>query len=286
MVRFFIEARTWDSECPAAVLAQTNAILRSRLRRRVALVTAFLGDRRRRRAALRERRPRPAARGRARAAAVRELPATGLPLGIEDDAEFEARELPFEPATCCSPAPTGSSRRAARASCFGARARAGPRRRARGAADPAGARRAASTRARSPGRRSSATTSRSSRCGRGDRASSCATSRRAARRRRRCSTGTWRSCTSASRPGVRAGRARSSRPRTPSTRARELRRRSTRTGGRSAAAALCSLGAGRRRDQAPVRRPPSARGRGHGRRLLRELERRAAAQRRCAACGW
>ena len=43
MVRFFVEARTWDSHDPAAVLAQTNAILRRRLPDEVELVTAFLG---------------------------------------------------------------------------------------------------------------------------------------------------------------------------------------------------------------------------------------------------
>ena len=42
MVRFFVEARTWDSERPATVLEQANAILRSRLAGRVVLVTAFL----------------------------------------------------------------------------------------------------------------------------------------------------------------------------------------------------------------------------------------------------
>ena len=42
MVRFFVEARTWDSDRPAAVLQQTNEILRERLPGPVALVTAFL----------------------------------------------------------------------------------------------------------------------------------------------------------------------------------------------------------------------------------------------------
>ena len=31
MARFFIEARSWDSPCPADVLEQANAMLRNRL---------------------------------------------------------------------------------------------------------------------------------------------------------------------------------------------------------------------------------------------------------------
>jgi serine phosphatase RsbU (regulator of sigma subunit) len=94
MVRFFIEARTWDSECPAAVLAQTNAILRSRLAEQVALVTAFLAivDGGVLRYANAGHVP-PLVVGSDRA--PRELPTTGLPLGIEDDAEFASRELHF-----------------------------------------------------------------------------------------------------------------------------------------------------------------------------------------------
>lgn len=42
MVRFFIEARSWDSLCPASVLHQANAMLLGRLPRDT-FVTAFLG---------------------------------------------------------------------------------------------------------------------------------------------------------------------------------------------------------------------------------------------------
>ena len=94
MVRFFIEARTWDSQCPAAVLTQTNAILRSRLAERIALVTAFLaivdGD------VLRYANAGhvpPLVVG--RRGGLRELTTTGLPLGIEDGAAFGSRELAF-----------------------------------------------------------------------------------------------------------------------------------------------------------------------------------------------
>ncbi len=96
MVRFFVEARTWDSACPATVLNQTNAILRTRLPRSVALVTAFLaiidGD------VLRYANaghvpPFLVASG----GALSELPTTGLPLGIHDDLDHEERELALAP---------------------------------------------------------------------------------------------------------------------------------------------------------------------------------------------
>ena len=43
MVRFFIEARTWDSVSPAEVLAQTAALLRHRLPS-ASFVSAFMGE--------------------------------------------------------------------------------------------------------------------------------------------------------------------------------------------------------------------------------------------------
>jgi sigma-B regulation protein RsbU (phosphoserine phosphatase) len=94
MVRFFIEARTWDSECPAAVLAQTNAILRSRLAEPIALVTAFLGivDGGVLRYASAGHLPPLVVDGDAPPV---ELPTSGLPLGIDDDAEFATRALAF-----------------------------------------------------------------------------------------------------------------------------------------------------------------------------------------------
>jgi serine phosphatase RsbU (regulator of sigma subunit) len=96
MVRFFIEARTWDSGSPAAVLEQTNAILRSRLGEQIALVTAFLAivDHGVLRYANAGHVP-PLVVGAGRP--PRELPTSGLPLGIEDDAEYEQRELSFGP---------------------------------------------------------------------------------------------------------------------------------------------------------------------------------------------
>ncbi len=98
MVRFFIEARTWDSACPAQVLAQANAILRRRLPGGVALVTAFL-------AVVEGGVLRYANAGHVPPlvtdlagddAAPVELRTTGLPLGVVDDVCFAAHELAFE----------------------------------------------------------------------------------------------------------------------------------------------------------------------------------------------
>jgi serine phosphatase RsbU (regulator of sigma subunit) len=94
MVRFFIEARTWDSVCPAAVLRQANAILRRRLPGGIALVTAFLGI-------FDDGRLSYANAGHVPPLVVGgegppiELPTTGLPLGVQDDATFTHRELAF-----------------------------------------------------------------------------------------------------------------------------------------------------------------------------------------------
>ena len=97
MVRFFIEARTWDSDCPAEVLAQTNAILRRRLPGRVALVTAFLAviDDGVLRYANAGHVPPLIVGARGEGPAPLELRTTGVPLGVVDDVVFEGRELPF-----------------------------------------------------------------------------------------------------------------------------------------------------------------------------------------------
>jgi GAF domain-containing protein len=92
MVRFFVEARTWDSERPAEVLTQTAALLRHRLPS-ASFVSAFMavidGD------CLRYANAGhgsvfvlEAAGGR------RALAATGLPLGVEDGG-WREEELPF-----------------------------------------------------------------------------------------------------------------------------------------------------------------------------------------------
>ena len=104
MVRFFIEARTWDADCPADVLAQANAILRRRLPGGVAMVTAFLG-------VIADGVLRYANAGHVPPLVARaggdgelcdlgelcELPTTGLPLGVDEDVRYDVRELPFGP---------------------------------------------------------------------------------------------------------------------------------------------------------------------------------------------
>src|SRR3954447_5698822 len=92
MVRFFVEARTWDSERPAEVLAQTAALLRHRLPS-ASFVSAFM-------AVIDAERLRYANAGHgsvlvlAAAGGHRALGATGLPLGVEDGGWGE-EELAF-----------------------------------------------------------------------------------------------------------------------------------------------------------------------------------------------
>ena len=92
MVRFFVEARTWDSERPAEVLTQTAALLRNRLPS-ASFVSAFMavidGDRLRYANAGHGSTMLLTAAGERRA-----LPATGLPLGVEDGG-WREEELAF-----------------------------------------------------------------------------------------------------------------------------------------------------------------------------------------------
>src|SRR3954452_161398 len=91
MVRFFVEARAWDTERPAEVLAQANRILRARLRRG-GFATAFL-------AVVSDGRVRYCNAGHPPPTVLRApggaeaLPGSGLPLGVEDDGRQEEREL-------------------------------------------------------------------------------------------------------------------------------------------------------------------------------------------------
>jgi serine phosphatase RsbU (regulator of sigma subunit) len=93
MVRFFVEARTWDSESPAEVFAQTAALLRHRLPS-ASFVSAFM-------AVIDDRALRYANAGHGStcllpaAGGERPLRATGLPLGVEEGTWEEAEE-PFE----------------------------------------------------------------------------------------------------------------------------------------------------------------------------------------------
>jgi GAF domain-containing protein len=95
MVRFFIEARTWDAADPAAVMSQTNALLRRRLPGTtfVPVVMAVLDDRSIRWCNAGHTPPvlLSAAGG------ARELSGTGLPLGVDEDAAYTDDEAPFGP---------------------------------------------------------------------------------------------------------------------------------------------------------------------------------------------
>ena len=91
MVRFFVEARAWDSEHPAEVLAQANRILRMRLQRG-GFATAFL-------ALVSEGRLRYCNAGHPPPCLLRAdggveaLEGSGLPLGVEEDGRHEEREV-------------------------------------------------------------------------------------------------------------------------------------------------------------------------------------------------
>ena len=91
MVRFFVEARAWDSEHPAEVLAQANRILRMRLQRG-GFATAFL-------AMVSDGRVRYCNAGHPPPCLLRadggaeSLEGSGLPLGIEEDGRHEEREV-------------------------------------------------------------------------------------------------------------------------------------------------------------------------------------------------
>ena len=118
MVRFFVEARTWDSERPGEVLAQTDrAAARPAAERRASSRRSWASSPTARCAG-----PTPATARRwlLRADGDEALKATGVPLGVEATARATtSARRPSAPATCCSPPPTGSSRRAATASFFG-----------------------------------------------------------------------------------------------------------------------------------------------------------------------
>jgi GAF domain-containing protein len=95
MVRFFIEARTWDAPDPAAVLAQTNALLRRRLPGTtfVPVVMAVIDGNTIRWCNAGHTPPVLLAAGGSR----EELRGTGLPLGVDEDAEYTTEEAPLRP---------------------------------------------------------------------------------------------------------------------------------------------------------------------------------------------
>lgn len=94
MVRFFIEARSWDSACPAVILQQANAMLLGRLPADT-FVTAFLGI-------LEGDSLRYCNAGHlppllVRAGSAYTLDSHGLPLGILDRHEYASSEQRLEP---------------------------------------------------------------------------------------------------------------------------------------------------------------------------------------------
>jgi GAF domain-containing protein len=92
MVRFFVEARSWDSERPGEILAQTDRLLGGRLPS-ASFVTAFMG-------VIAGGTLRWANAGHAPPALLRPdgeeaLKATGVPLGVEASARYDEHETPF-----------------------------------------------------------------------------------------------------------------------------------------------------------------------------------------------
>jgi serine phosphatase RsbU (regulator of sigma subunit) len=95
MVRFFVEARTFDCPRPAEVLAQTNAILRGRLPDTVfvPLFLAVIDDHRLRWCNAGHPPPQLLRAGGGEA----ELGTTGIPLGIDEHATYDERACALEP---------------------------------------------------------------------------------------------------------------------------------------------------------------------------------------------
>src|SRR5205823_3793901 len=95
MIRFFVEARTWDAVGPAAVLGQVASALWRRERANPPLATAFM-------ALVTPGRLRYASAGHEpplilRAAGGEEqLRATGYPLGVDEVVDYEEVELDFD----------------------------------------------------------------------------------------------------------------------------------------------------------------------------------------------
>ena len=94
MVRFFVEARTWDSERPGEVLAQADQLLNGRLPSS-SFATAFM-------AVIADGTLRWANAGHGPPWLLRPdghelLKATGVPLGVEASASYEERETTFGP---------------------------------------------------------------------------------------------------------------------------------------------------------------------------------------------
>ena len=193
MVRYFVEARAWDTESPAEVLAQTNRILRTRLRRG-GFATAFL-------AVVDHGRLRYCNAGHPPPWLLREggesepLPGSGLPLGVEDDGQHEEREVEFHRGDVLFAATDGllEVRRERR---FFGDDRLPELLAEHGAHDPAAAARRARVRGGAGVDAGAARRRRRARAAARARARAARRARRAARRRGRCTRSTRRSCAS------------------------------------------------------------------------------------------
>jgi GAF domain-containing protein len=93
MVRFFLEARSWDTLCPAKILNQANAMLLGRLPQDT-FVTAFLGILSRE--SLRYSNAGHLPPLHLREGVVRTLDSHGLPLGVLERQDYSSSELRFE----------------------------------------------------------------------------------------------------------------------------------------------------------------------------------------------
>jgi GAF domain-containing protein/GNAT superfamily N-acetyltransferase len=93
MVRFFVEARTWDCDSPGEVLGQTNALVRPRLAPEtfVPVFLAFIEGDRLRWANGGHTPPRVLSVS----GEDRELGNTGLPLGVEEEGAYGEQQAPF-----------------------------------------------------------------------------------------------------------------------------------------------------------------------------------------------
>ena len=232
MVRFFVEARAWDSEHPAEVLAQANRILRMRLRSG-GFATAFL-------AMVSEGRVRYCNAGHPPPCLLRadggaeSLEGRGLPLGIEEDGRHEERELEIGLGDVLFAATDGLLE-TRREGAFFSDARLPGLLSEFGRTEPPQAfveRVFAAAQEWAPVLHDDVVVLAL----RARRSSSCATSPPPARPRRRCTASTWGSCASASGPAS-CRRSRSSPPSACSRRSARRSSSSTPAGGPSAAAA-------------------------------------------------
>ena len=148
MVRFFVEARSWDSERPGEILAQSDRLLGGRLPS-ASFVTAFMG-------VIADGTLRWANAGHAPPALLRPhgeeaLKATGVPLGVEAGARYGEHETPFGPGDVLFASTDGLIEARREGSFFGEQPPAGRSGRARPHAGAGRARRPRLSRGRSLG---------------------------------------------------------------------------------------------------------------------------------------